>query len=147
MRNRPRADEQPTREPEREPSARIRVPKIQYRFLKELEEKGVTDDARKDALAMADKIKRYPLEAVHVMGSWERFTKKAIEEFKCGRGNNDERDRQHVAFALVFTSMRDNPPAHDVDHLKARIRVTAEQMVPTAGKTQRTELAAPQPKQ
>lgn len=130
MRTRARPDEQ-DRQPEareREDTRRVRVPKIQYRFLKEIEEKGITDDARKDALAMADKIKRFPLEPAHVMGSWERFTKKAIEEFKSGRGKNDERDRQHVAYAVVFASMRDNPPANDVDHLKARIRVTAEQL-------------------
>lgn len=136
MRNRTRSDDQPeqrneqreTRQPARErehedkeQSHRVRVPKIQYRFLKELEEKGVSDDTRKGALAMADKIRRYPLEDRAVMGSWERFTRTAIEDFK-KNGQSPERDRQHLAYAVLFSTVRDAAPARDVDDLKKRIQ-------------------------
>jgi hypothetical protein len=57
----------------------VRVAKIQYRFIKELEQTGVTGEARVAAGAMADKIKRYPPEPEHVMAAWERFTAKALE--------------------------------------------------------------------
>src|SRR5690349_15673123 len=84
MRNRARSDEQaeqrteqqrePTRETRKEPdkrererddddkSRRVRVPKIQYRFLKQLEEKGVSTTARGDALKMVEKIRKFPLD-------------------------------------------------------------------------------------
>lgn len=134
MRDRARSEErdprQDQRSQQREQSGRIRVPKIQYRFLKELEQRGVTDDARRGALGMADKIKRYPLEARHVMGSWERFTKKAIEEFKAGRGKSDERDRQHLAYAVLFSTVRDAPAAK-ADELRGRIGALA--MTPAEG--------------
>jgi hypothetical protein len=107
--------------PERQ-TARVRVPKIQYRFIKELEQTGVGGESRINALAMADKIKRYPLEAQHVMASWERFTKKSIDEFKA-RGKNEANDRQHVAYAIVFSAMRDGQPAQSIGDLKQRIEV------------------------
>ena len=102
-------------------TARVRVPKIQYRFLKELEEQGVSGELRTGALAMADKIKQYPLDGQHVMGSWERFTKRAIEEYKANRGDNAERDRTHAAYAVVFSSLRDARPAESIGDLKQRI--------------------------
>lgn len=104
-----------------QPTGRVRVGKIQYRFLKELEETGVNGEVRTGALAMADKIQRYPLEDKHVMGSWERFTKRAIEEFKANRGNNAERDRTHVSYAVLFATLRDGAPAQSIGDLKQRI--------------------------
>lgn len=102
-------------------SGRVHVPKIQYRFIKGLEERGVDGEARTSALAMADKIKRYPLEAKDVMGSWERFTKKAIDDFKQRRGNDAEHDRQHVAYAVVFSALREKQPVQSAGDLKQRI--------------------------
>lgn len=131
MRNRTRSDREDHRDDHRqrarersdsgdEKSRRVRIPKIQYRFLKELDEKGVGDDARKGAFAMADKIRRYPVDERAVMGSWERFTRKAIEEFKAG-GPSDARDRQHIAYAVLFSAMRDKPPAQNIEELKKRL--------------------------
>lgn len=108
---------------DRERTGRVRVPKIQYRFIKELEQAGVTGPARSGALAMADKIKRYPLEDKHVMGSWERFTKRAIEDFKANRGDADERDRTHAAYAVLFSTMREAPAAQSAGELKQRVEV------------------------
>lgn len=62
---------------------------------------------------MAEKIRRYPLESAHVMASWERFTKKAIEDFKAGVGRNNDRDRQHLAYAVLFSSVRSAPGASE----------------------------------
>lgn len=112
-RERPTGREQPT--------GRARVGKIQYRFIKEVEENGVNGELRMGALAMADKIKRYPLDAQHVMGSWERFTKKDIEEFKANRGNHAERERIQIAYAVVFSALRDARPVESVKELKQRI--------------------------
>lgn len=111
-------------------SGQVRVPKIQYRFIKGLEESGVNGEARTGALTMADKIKRYPLDALAVMGSWERFTKTAIEDFKQKRGNDAEHDRQHVAYAVVFSALRDARPAESIGELKQRIEVFAAKRPP-----------------
>lgn len=121
-RNEPTRARERERDDDKEQSRRVRVPKIQYRFLKELEEKGVTVDARKGALAMADKIRKFPLDERAVMGSWERFTKKAIEEFKTA-GPSPERDRQHGAYAVLFSAMRDKEPAASGAELKKRVEV------------------------
>ena len=74
QRERPQAERTQERERDRERTGksiagRVRVPKIQYRFLKELEERGVNGELRTNALSMADKIKKYPLDAQHVMVS------------------------------------------------------------------------------
>ena len=121
MQNRTRAEEPRDRSQEREQDTRVRIPKIQYRFLKELEQRGIPDEARANALAMADRIRRYPLEPKHVMGSWERFTKTAIEDFKKGAGKSDEHDRQHNAYALLFSSIRTGPSPTNAQELKARV--------------------------
>jgi hypothetical protein len=125
MRTRTRSDEPHARpeQPNREETRQVRVPKIQYRFLKELEERGVNGETRVSALAMADKIKRYPLEASHVMASWERFTKKAIDDFKAGRGENAARDRQHLAYAVVFEAIKERRQTANVGELKQHIEV------------------------
>lgn len=119
----------------------MRVPKIQYRFIKEVEQTGVGGDARVSALAMADKIKQYPLEPQHVMASWERFTKKAIEDFKANRGNGEERDRQHTAYAILFSSMRDAPAAQSVGDLKQRIEVYSAKHPPRGAEERETPKA------
>ena len=120
-RTRPNPDVREDRDQPRESErSQVRVPKIQYRFLKELEEKGLSADTRGDALAMAEKIRRFPLEQKHVMGSWERYTSKAIEDFKKGNGSNDERDRQHRAYAVLFSSIGERAVENAAD-LKARI--------------------------
>lgn len=144
MRNRARSDDQPeqrteqqqrepTRETRKEPdkrerepddddkSRRVRVPKIQYRFLKELEEKGVSTTARGDALKMVEKIRKFPLDERAVMGSWERFTKQAIEDFK-KNGPSPERDRQHAAYAVLFAAMRDKEPAPKQADAQSRVQ-------------------------
>lgn len=142
MRNRARSDDQPEqrseqqREPTREPrkehdqhdkrerdddgGSRVRVPKIQYRFLKELEEKGVSPTARSDALKMVDKIRKYPLDERAVMNSWERFTKKAIDDFK-KNGPSAERDREHAAYAVLFAAMRDKEPVSKQSEAQQRV--------------------------
>jgi hypothetical protein len=122
QRERSVARERPTgAEPERERSARVRIPKIQYRFLKEMEEHGVSNQARHGALGMADKIKSFPVGERAVMGSWERFTKTAIEAFKSGTGDGAERDRRHAAYALLFSVLREKAPANTRGELKQRI--------------------------
>jgi hypothetical protein len=118
---------------QREQTGRVRIPKIQYRFLKEVEEKGVNGELRTNALAMADKIKRYPLDSQHVMGSWERFTKKAIEEFKQKRGDNAERERTHCAYAVVFSALREQKPVESIGELKQRIDVFSARNPPDGG--------------
>ena len=121
MRQRPSPEHQREHPAEhKQQESRVRIPKIQYRFLKEIEENGVADGARGDALAMADKIRRFPLEEKHVMGSWERFTRKAIEEFKRG-ANGTENDRQHTAYAVLFSALRAGGAVKSADELKARV--------------------------
>lgn len=110
------------RESDREKSAaRVRVPKIQYRFLKDLEQRGPREDAVRGAQAMADKIREYPLDAKRVMASWERFTGRAISEYKDGRGDPVARDRQHEAYAVLFSALRDREPVKDVGELRERL--------------------------
>ena len=139
----PRAASDRERAPvDRERTARVRVPKIQYRFLKELDQTGVTGEARVGALSMADKIKRYPLEPQHVMASWERFTKKAIEEFKAGRGDNAQRDRQHVSYAVLFAAIRDAHPIQHAGELKQCIEVFCARRHPNIDRERPSDIRA-----
>jgi hypothetical protein len=138
-----REQHEPQAERQRERSGQVRVPKIQYRFLKELEQTGPNGELRLSALEMADKIKRYPLEAQHVMSSWERFTAKAIEDFKANRGDGAERDKQHLAYAVLFTSMRDAAPAQNIGDLKQRIEAVCAKQQPGANGAVRERAQAP----
>ena len=148
MRNRPRPEEQDREHTqEREDTRRVRIPKIQYRFLKELDEKGINGETRVGALAMADKIKRYPLGAQHVMASWERFTRKAIEEFKAGRGDNAARDRQHVAYAVLFSALKDGRQAASIGELKQHIEVFSAGRPPASVDHGRRDVAQPAARQ
>ncbi|MCC7069900.1 MAG: hypothetical protein IT383_01170 [Deltaproteobacteria bacterium] len=150
MRTRARPEQphdEKTQAREREEKSRVRVPKIQYRFIRQLEQEGVAGQERVGALAMADKIKRYPLEDRHVMGSWERFTKRAIEEFKANKGDPAERDRTHAAYAVVFSALREGPPAQSIGELKQRIEGFSAQHPPTGRATEGGDGRAPAPRQ
>ena len=150
MRTRARAEqhhEERTQPREQEEKSRVRVPKIQYRFIRQLEQDGVAGQERVGALAMADKIKRYPLEAKHVMGSWERFTKRAIEDFKANKGDAAERDRTHAAYAVVFSAMREGSPAQSIGELKQRIEGLCAQRPPAPQAEERGQGRAPAPRQ
>lgn len=120
-----REREAPTKKQERD-GEYVRVPKIQYRFLKLIEEKGITQQMRASALTMADKIRRYPLRPFHVMNAWERHTRVAIADFKARRGNQKERDDEHCTYAVMFSAVRSGRPVENVAELKERIRKLAE---------------------
>jgi hypothetical protein len=100
----------------------VRVQKIQYRFLKELEERALMPRDMQGAYDMADKIRRYPLEPAHVMTSWEKFTKTAIEDYKAGTGSDGARDSQHRAYAMMFSVVRAAERVKDSAELFARLR-------------------------
>ena len=95
------------------------------------------------ALAMADKIKRYPLDARHVMGSWERFTAKDIEDFKANRGNHPERERTHGFYAVVFSALRDERPVQSIGELKQRIDAFSAKHRPTGAEPARDKRQEP----
>lgn len=119
-----------------ERSRDVRVPKIQYRFLKELEERPLTPKEMQSAYDMAQKIRRYPLGGQQVMSSWERFTKTAIEEYKAGTGDNDARDQQHRAYAMLFTALNGRG-ARDHDELKRHINNVSARFRPERSVTEK----------
>lgn len=98
----------------------VRIPKIQYRFIKELEERGPSANDAQGAREMADKIKRFPIGPQAVMQSWERFTKEAIEEYKAGTGDGAVRDQKHRDYALFFMALQGRG-ATDRDELKRHV--------------------------
>jgi hypothetical protein len=141
MRSRTRSQDAPAQEREREQKRQpersaqrdeertqargVRVPKIQYRFMKELEERRLAPNEVQGAYDMADKIRRYPLEPTHVMASWEKFTGGAIKDYKARTGKDEDRDQQHRTYAVMFAAVRDTQSVKDVIELKARIREVA----------------------
>ncbi len=125
---------EPQRADNQQTQVRERVPKIQYRFLMDLQERGVSKQARQDAEDIVSKIRRFPLEPAHVMTAWERTTKAAIADYKEGRGSQELRTRHHQAQAILFSVVRDGPPVKDADELRSRIAALA---------TKQTTQAAP----
>ncbi len=153
MRNRPGPEQDNERERERDKTnqrmerqerrTQTRIPKIQYRFLKELEEQGVSKETRDDAYAMAGKIRRFPLEEKHVMGSWERFTRTAIEAYKQGHGSDAERTRQHRAYAVLFSAIRGHAPIQNSLDLKIRVDKFEVEPRPPSTRDEKPHAATP----
>lgn len=118
----PRARIDLERRREQKPSdkqSRPFVPKIQYRFLRLQKEHGVSAAAREGALQMIERIEKFPLDAARVMNRWQEFTKGAIDDWKNGRGDNQVREDNHAAFAILYEAVRSYGPYDNKEDLRS----------------------------